>query len=243
MNIDILVDNPNYKDKVEKISSELNANILTKSPVNKAFFLYRENGLNFFSNSIHSKPLHIDFLKGSMGWRLKRSDHETLLKKALGKNSISLNIFDGTAGLLSDALIFLALGHKVIACEQSMVLFLLVRDAVERSKEELPFLKNLKLFHGNSLKCYQDQKDIDVIYLDPMYPEPKKNILRSGNIALIKKILEIEKIQDVGDEIFYKFQEYEFKKIILKRPIKANLLDEQLNYQIKGKSTRFDIYI
>lgn len=76
-----------------------------------------------------------------------------------------------------------------------------------------------------------------------MYPEPKKNILRSGNIALIKKILEIEKIQDVGDEIFYKFQEYEFKKIILKRPIKANLLDEQLNYQIKGKSTRFDIYI
>ena len=38
MNIDILVDNPNHKDKVEKISSELNANILTKSPVNKAFF-------------------------------------------------------------------------------------------------------------------------------------------------------------------------------------------------------------
>ena len=35
-----------------------------------------------------------------MGWRLKRSDHETLLKKALGKNTDSLNIFDGTAGLL-----------------------------------------------------------------------------------------------------------------------------------------------
>ena len=76
-----------------------------------------------------------------MGWRLKRSDHETLLKKALGKNSISLNIFDGTAGLLSDALIFLALGHKVIACEQSMVLFLLVRDAVERVEGRITIFK------------------------------------------------------------------------------------------------------
>ena len=31
------------------------------------------------------KLLHVDFLKGSLSWRLKRRDHETLLKKAIGK--------------------------------------------------------------------------------------------------------------------------------------------------------------
>lgn len=243
MNIDIFIDSPRHKDEVERISSEFNIKVLTELPASKPFFSYRENGLNFFSDINNPKPLHIDFLKGSMGWRLKRSDHETLLKKALGKNTDSLNIFDGTAGLLSDALIFLALGHNVIACEQSTIIFLLVRDAIERAKEELPYIENLKLFNGNSFECFKNQKNIDVIYLDPMYPESKKNILRSGNIALIKNILEIEMIKDCGDNIFYEFKESDFKKIILKRPIKAELLDSKFNYQIKGKSTRFDVYI
>ena len=50
-------------------------------------------------------------------------------------------------------------------------------------------------------------------------------------------------IKDCGDNIFYEFKESDFKKIILKRPIKAELLDNKFNYQIKGKSTRFDVYI
>ena len=35
---------------------------------------------------------------------------------------------------------------------------------------------------------YKDHKNVDVIYLDPMYPESKKNVLRSGNIAAHKRI-------------------------------------------------------
>ena len=138
---------------------------------------------------------------------------------------------------------FLALGHKVIACEQSKILFILLLDAIERAKDQLPFIDNLKLLNGNSTECFKDYTNIDVIYLDPMYPEPKKNVLRSGNIARIKEILQIEMITDQGDDIFYEFKEYDFKKIILKRPIKSELLDSKFNYQIKGKSTRFDVYI
>ena len=33
---------------------------------------------------IRSK-IHVDFLKGKVGWRIKRSQHESNLKKALGK--------------------------------------------------------------------------------------------------------------------------------------------------------------
>ena len=239
----IFLDCSSNEDKVNNIQESLDLNVVTKIPINEPFFIFKQNGLNFIFNSDNSKSLHVDFLKGSMGWRLKRSDHEKLLKKTLGRNNGPLSIFDGTAGLLSDTLIFLALGHRVIACEQSKILFLLISDALKRAKDQLPFIENLKLLNGNSSECYKDHKNVDVIYLDPMYPEPKKNVLRSGNIALIKDILQIEMIKDHGDNIFFEFKENDYKKIVLKRPIKSDLLDNKFNYQIKGKSTRFDVYI
>ena len=186
--------------------------------------------------------MHVDFLKGSLSWRLKRRDHETLLKKAIGKKNKNLTIFDGTAGFLSDALIFLALGHKVIACEQSKVLFLLLSDAINRAKIKLNFLDNLNLIHGNALDVYKIIQNIDVIYLDPMYPR-KKNALRSGGMSDIKNILKLENIDNLGDQIFFDLKNNKFKKIVLKRPIKSKIIDDSLNYQVKGKSTRFDVYI
>ena len=42
-------------------------------------------------------------------------------------------------------------------------------------------------------------------------------------------------IKDHGDNIFFEFKKNDYKKIVLKRPIKADLLDNKFNYQIKGK--------
>ena len=86
-------------------------------------------------------------------------------------------------------------------------------------------------------------ENIDLVFLDPMYPEPKKHVLRSGNMSSIRKILNIESIDDVEDNVFFEFKDFGYKKLILKRPIKAGLLDQNINYQVKGKSTRFDVYI
>ena len=127
-----------------------------------------------------------------------------------------MTIFDGTAGFLSDALIFLALGHKVIACEQSKVLFLLLSDAINRAKIKLNFLDNLNLIHGNALDVYKIIQNIDVIYLDPMYPRKKKNALRSGGMSDIKNILKLENIDNLGDQIFFDLKNNKFKKIVLK---------------------------
>ena len=76
-----------------------------------------------------------------------------------------------------------------------------------------------------------------------MYPDNKKNTHRSGNMNNIKNILEIEMIKNLEDKIFFDFKKEQFKKIVLKRPIKSKIIDTNLNYQVKGKSTRFDIYI
>ena len=243
MNFPIYIDNKISVDYLINVLGASEANIVNTYPEQPSFFIYKENGLHFAINSPQKKLIHIDFLKGQMGWRLKRTDHETLLKKALGKKKDNLTILDGTAGFLSDTLIFLALGHKVIACEQSRVLFMLLNDAIYRAREELIFLKNLVLAHGNAIDIYKNAKNVDLVYLDPMYPDSKKNAARSGSMNDIKNILEIETIKNLEDQIFFDFKKQEFKKIVLKRPIKSKIIDTNLNYQVKGKSTRFDVYI
>jgi len=241
MNLPIYIDNEIYVDYLINVLGVPEVNIVNIYPEQPPFFIYKEKGLHFAINSPQNKLIHIDFLKGQMGWRLKRTDHEALLKKALGKKKDNLTILDGTAGFLSDTLIFL--GHKVIACEQSRVLFMLLNDAINRAREELIFLKNLELVYGNAVDIYKNETNIDLIYLDPMYPDSKKNTARSGNMNDIKNILEIEAIKNLEDQIFFDFKKQEFKKIVLKRPIKSKIIDTNLNYQVKGKSTRFDVYI
>ena len=126
---------------------------------------------------------------------------------------------------------------------QSKILFVLLKDAIRRAKDALPYLDNLKIYNDNSINLYKNLKNIDLVFLDPMYPEPKKHVLRSGNMSSIRKILNIESIDDFEDNIFFEFKDFGYKKLILKRPIKAELLDQNINYQVKGKSTRFDVYI
>ena len=235
-----------FHSKVESVAKYLNSEIVDDLPKAGSFLCLANEKLTFNSYlDDELRSLNIDFLSGPIGWRLNRSEHEKHIKKALGKSLDSLNIFDATAGMLSDAMIFLSLGHQVVACEQSKIIFLLIRDACERAKNSLPFLDNLTLLNGDARDIYNEKKDInfDVIYLDPLYPKTSKASKGSGEIDLLRKIIDLEGIEDAGDSIFHTFQSADCKKIILKRPIKAPLICNKINYQIKGKSTRFDIYI
>ena len=64
-------------------------------------------------------------------------------------------------------MIFLSLGHKVTAIEQSKILFYLVKDALNRAESKLSFIKNLDFRFGNSIDLYKTiERPIDIIYLD-----------------------------------------------------------------------------
>ena len=238
------------KDDITKEAHKSIANFselekVTDKPTTNNYFVYDTNGLSFVKDSINPKEvLHIDFLKGTLGWRLKRVNHERNLRKALGRTKKQLSIFDSTAGLLTDTMIFLSLGHKVVAVEQSKIIYSLVKDAISRAKDKIPELKNLIFLNDNSLEVYKSMtKGFDVIYLDPMYPSLNKNNKKSGRLDNIKKILEIENFTDSGENLVKNFFDLEYKKIILKRPLKFRKNYSNINYQVLGKTTRFDIYL
>ena len=233
----------NFK-KAKELSLFLDCDLVSKKPSVDSYIEVSEEGLIFVSNTNKTKKyLHIDFTKGSMAWRLSRFEHETLLKKALGRNKDQIKIFDATAGLLQDSLVFLSLGHRVVACEQSKILYSLLTDACERARSKIKTLKNLTLINGEASEVFKTFADFTVIYLDPMYPDKKKSALRSGSISIIKEILLLENIKDQGNHLFNFFKKTRSRKIILKRPIKSEKLCNNINYQVSGKSTRFDIYI
>ena len=183
------VTNETYK----RIANFSKLEIVTDKPSANNYFIYDTNGLSFVKDSINPKEvLHVDFLKGALGWRLKRVNHERNLRKALGKTDKELSIFDSTAGLLTDTMIFLSLGHKVVAVEQSKIIYSLVKDAILRAKNKIPELKNLT---------------------------------------------------ESGENLVKDFFDLEYKKIILKRPLKYRKNYSNINYQVLGKTTRFDIYL
>ena len=208
----------------------------------------KEENFFYINNILHYKisdkeSLSFDFLKGRLFNRLKGIEHESLIKKAIGKNKAKLKIFDATAGSLIDTIIFLKLGHKVVACEQSKILIKLLNDGIERAREEYSFFKNLILINEDAANIIELHQDSDIFYFDPMFNKTKRNLKRSGTLQKISNILSHEKLEDTSKDIFSYMQKSNYKKIIVKRPIKSKPLHEKINYQVKGKAIRFDIYI
>ena len=235
-----------YKDKAKDLAKFLGMSA-SNEPIKKdqAYLELGELGLSFFHPDARAKnALNLDFQSGSSGWRLKRADHEKLIKKALGKSDKPLKILDCTAGLLQDSLLFLTLGHHVTAIEQSKILFLLLQDAIARaSRSSKGIFANLKLLQGNAVGYAQEASAFDVIYFDPMYPPSKKTALGSGQLEYLSKILETESMTNDPQEDFEVLQLIPVKKMIVKRPIKAVAFASGINYQVSGKTTRYDVYI
>ncbi len=205
------------------------------------YFFYKDNILHYKISDKES--LSFDFLKGRLFNRLKRIEHESLIKKAIGKNKAQLKIFDATAGSLIDTIIFLKLGHKVVACEQSKILYRLLNDAILRAKKEYDFFDNLSFINSDSAVIIDSYLDSDIFYFDPMFEDVKQNTKRSGTLQKIGNVLSFEKLEDTSAQIFDHILKKKYKKVIVKRPIKSNPLYEKINYQVKGKAIRYDVYV
>ena len=119
---------------------------------------------------------------------------------------------------------------------------MLVKDAVDRAKKEYDFLERLKFLNTNSADVINLYDNSDIFYFDPMFADTKKNLKRSGVLQKITKVLEIEKLNDTSCSIFAELRRKKYKKIIVKRLLKSKPLHHQINYQVKGKSIRYDVY-
>ena len=134
--------------------------------------------------------------------------------------------------MLQDTLLFLSLGHKVTAVEQSKILFYLLSDAINRSNDKKIF-RALTLINANACSYILKGQKFDVIYFDPMYPTSKKNALGSGQLEYITRILATESIENDSTQDFERLSKMPVRKMIVKKG------QSKLNHFLRKLITKF----
>jgi len=197
------------------------------------------------------QPIHIDFLSGkSRHRRLYGGGKGQNLAKAIGLKKIKQpSIIDATAGLGKDAFVLATLGCKVTLLERALPVYLLLQNALERAQQSddeqvKGIVSAMNLLQTNSQEYLQQlsaEQFPDIIYFDPMFPDRDKSAKVKKEMSFFKEL--IGKDEDAADVLQIALSRAK-KRIVVKRPRHADFLGMMKpNFQILGKSTRYDIYL
>lgn len=198
---------------------------------------------------LEGKPdiLKFDLAEGEVAHRaIKVSKSNETIAKAIGcKPHYRPHVLDATAGMGRDSLIMAMLGCKVTMQERNFAIYHLLENALTRIKDGSCFkpeiIDRLGLHQQNSVDSLQVDQAVDVIYLDPMFPERKKS-------ALVKKEMRLFKLlagEDLdADQLLLNALKSTVKRVVVKRPKGApQLAKRKPSHEILAKKFRYDVYL
>jgi len=203
-----------------------------------------------------SGVVRVDFTAGHAAYRRKQQKKELLVRAVGGKGSVSLNIIDATGGLGRDSFLLAAAGHRVRIFERQPVVAALLADGLARAAahpETAEISQRIRLTVGDAVPALEVMQEagaseeggggegVDVVYLDPMFPERRKS-------ALVKKELQLLQLLAQPDFAPEKLLAAALKaaaqRVVVKRPLKAPFLtDCSPSHSLSGKTVRFDVYL
>ncbi len=236
----------------KKLAAELGLDTPSANPGNVPFHLSFVNRrlelTENFKDKNDKSPIFVDFLNGSIRYRYKYDRRiNQLITKAVGiKKGIRPTICDTTAGYGSDSFIFASFGCVVTMIERSPVIWALLSDGLRRAAEDREIgqmiVENLSLHRGDSITLLKKMgKNFDTIYMDPMYPLKKKSALNKQKMRVLRSL--------VGDDVDHRellqtSLAHATGRVVVKRPSTAAKIEGvEPSYQVKGKSSRYDIYL
>lgn len=175
------------------------------------------------------------------------------LVKALGikkRSDPPLRVIDATAGWGEDTWLMLAQGCHVHALERNGVMAVLLDDAINRALPDAPTQPDHVLVKQGCAMAWLANwserypkgsawADIDVVYLDPMFPPGRKTAQRKPMLVLHDL---------VGDDadataLVPLALQVAQKRVVVKRPPKAPPLLDKPVVSHRGKGVRYDVYV
>lgn len=168
------------------------------------------------------------------------------IAKAVGcKKDYRPYVLDATAGLAGDASLLAYLGCQVDALEQNPTVYTLLSDAVKRAKNCCPeHLEKLHLLPRQDACGFLNKttNPYDVIYLDPMFPERQKSAKVKKGMQYLHQVAGLASPAE-ETALLTQARASARKRVVVKRPrLAAYLAAQKPNFQISGKTIRFDIY-
>lgn len=195
-------------------------------------------------------PVTVDF--GSAGWRhRRRAGHFELISKAVGQDKKrQLLVLDATAGLGTDAFVLADLGCEVLLCERHPVIAELLRaglqGAADSADARLRETAARMRLHGGDARFTPIPRlqEVEVIYLDPMFPPRDKSAAVKKEMALFQQLLAHDNhAQDAVALLHWALQQGA-ARVVVKRPGRApHLAAMAPSHSINGKAVRYDVYV
>lgn len=150
--------------------------------------------IELFWNSDFKRPYVLDYNHKNIAKRIEAPDQEFLIKAIKSShNTTDSIIIDLTGGLGKDSLMFAAKGYRTIVVEKNKLLYLMIKDALDRLKishEEV--VNRIHLIHGDSTSCHAEilsslsrypRSFRTTVYLDPMYDDGPPTSAKRGEGA------------------------------------------------------------
>ncbi|MBQ1494871.1 MAG: class I SAM-dependent methyltransferase [Acinetobacter sp.] len=210
-----------------------------------------EDGLSLSTNGMKMQPDWCAEIP-----RLKRASLKSEMIARACQLGEKPTLIDATAGLGHDSLLMAHLGANVRLIERHPILFVLLEYAkaqAERDSFLQATMQRIQLIHADS-NCYlnelaQKGEYLDVVYLDPMFPQRDQNQQAIKKQAQVKKQMQLLHMllpedgeMDLGDQLLDLAKKIA-KRVIVKRPRHAVYLAEQHpDHQWLGDACRFDAY-
>lgn len=205
--------------------------------------LEKQNGILTLTDGKISS--YCDFSNLIPRLKINNLNAENIVKAAKIKESLNPICVDMTAGLGEDSFLIAASGFNVYMFESNKTIFTLLKDGLDRAKEnELlkDIAERITAINENSIEGISKiSSSIDVVYLDPMFPERQKSSLIKKKFQLLQQL---ERPCNNGEELLEAAISVKPKKIVIKRPLKAEFLGgRKASYQINGKTIRYDVIV
>lgn len=214
---------------------------------NSNFKLFRKDNI-LYLQSIQNKnwlPFFIDFSSNEIIRRKNQMNNSQEISKAVGiKKDFKPKILDTTAGQGRDSFLLASLGCEITMLERNSIIFLLLNNAIENAKNNLELadiINRMTLINQDSIEFLKNNKEhFDVIYIDPMFPKSNKSRLVKKDMQIFREIVGDD--LDSTELLKYALQQ-NTKRVVVKRMINSPFINNlKPNFQIKGKTTRFDVY-
>ncbi len=193
--------------------------------------------------------VEVDFLKGEVFHRIKTFSKKQSLAKALyyqiGDNE-KLRVIDATGGFGGDAACMASLGLDVSIFERNPLVYCVLKAGIEQAKNDdrfnTVFEGKIDCYYKDSMLALKNLTHIpDAIYLDPMYPERKKNALSKKKMQILQKLIGMDTDRE---ELLRVAVRSGVKKVVVKRPPDIKPIDaENLTISFQDKMTCFDVYL
>ncbi len=232
-----------------QVVEKINARFLRLNP--DMALVLDEDGLSLAANGMKMQP----------DWRaeiarLKRASLKSEMIARACQLGEKPTLIDATAGLGHDSLLMAYLGADVRLVERHPILFVLLEYS-KASAEQDPFLQSfmqrITLIYADSntylQQLVQHGEQVDVVYLDPMFPQRDQNQQAAKKQAQVKKQMQLLHMllpedgeMDLGDQLLHLATQIA-KRVIVKRPRHAVYLADQIpDHQWLGDACRFDAY-